>query len=115
MLTTFVSGIFFCRWECLKDILSGDLTEGILCSIGMPIIHESVRYNCQVFCFNRRILMIRPKMSLANDGNYREFRWFSAWTFKDQLVDFQLPNCISEGLEQDSAPFGYGYIQLLDL
>jgi len=102
-------------WECLKDILSGDLTEGILCSIGMPIIHESVRYNCQVFCFNRKILMIRPKMSLANDGNYREFRWFSAWTFKDQLVDFHLPNCISEALEQDSAPFGYGYIQFLDL
>ncbi|WOK99797.1 hypothetical protein Cni_G08509 [Canna indica] len=101
-------------WECLKDILLGDWTENILCSIGMPIIHEGVRYNCQIFCLNRRILMIRPKMSLANDGNYREFRWFSAWTFKDKLIEFQLPSCVSESISQQSAPFGYGYIQLLD-
>ncbi|EHA8589002.1 putative Glutamine-dependent NAD(+) synthetase [Cocos nucifera] len=101
-------------WECLKDILSGDWTENILCSIGMPIIHESVRYNCQVFCLNRRIVMIRPKMCLANDGNYREFRWFSAWAFKDKLIDFQLPTDIAEAISQNSVPFGYGYIQLLD-
>ncbi|XP_058098738.1 glutamine-dependent NAD(+) synthetase [Magnolia sinica] len=101
-------------WECLKDILLGDWTDGILCSIGMPVIQGSVRYNCQVFCFNRKILMIRPKMSLANDGNYRELRWFSAWKHKDQLVDFQLPHDISEALSQKSVPFGYGYIQFLD-
>eukprot|EP00268_Persea_americana_P054762 TRINITY_DN6309_c0_g1_i1.p1 TRINITY_DN6309_c0_g1~~TRINITY_DN6309_c0_g1_i1.p1 ORF type:complete len:734 (+),score=147.33 TRINITY_DN6309_c0_g1_i1:183-2384(+) len=101
-------------WECLKDILSGDWTEDILCSIGMPVIQGSVRYNCQVFCMNRKILMIRPKMSLANDGNYRELRWFSAWKHKDQLVDFQLPNNISEALSQRSVPFGYGYIRFLD-
>ncbi|CAA7396616.1 unnamed protein product [Spirodela intermedia] len=102
-------------WECLKNLLSGDWTDGILCSIGMPIIYQSVRYNCQVFCLNRRILMIRPKMCLANDGNYREFRWFSAWTLKDELVDFQLPNDVAEALSQESAPFGYGYIQFLDV
>lgn len=105
---------FGCRWECLKDILLGNWTEDILCSIGMPIIHAGVRYNCQVFCLNRRILMIRPKMALANDGNYREFRWFSAWTFKDKLIEFQLPTDVSESISQHSAPFGYGYIQLLD-
>ncbi|XP_042413861.1 glutamine-dependent NAD(+) synthetase-like [Zingiber officinale] len=102
-------------WECLKDILLGDWTENILCSIGMPIIHGGVRYNCQVFCLNRRILMIRPKMCLANDGNYREFRWFSAWTPKDKLIEFQIPIDISESLSQQSVPFGYGYIQLLDV
>lgn len=53
-------------------------------------------------------------MSLANDGNYREFRWFSAWTVKDKLIEFQLPTDISETILQRSAPFGYGYIQLLD-
>ncbi|XP_020106618.1 glutamine-dependent NAD(+) synthetase isoform X1 [Ananas comosus] len=102
-------------WECLKDILSGDWTDNILCSIGMPIIFESVRYNCQVFCLNRKIIMIRPKMALANDGNYREFRWFSAWTLKDKLMDFQLPTDVSEAISQDSVPFGYGYIQFLDV
>uniref|UniRef100_A0A1D1Z5U3 Glutamine-dependent NAD(+) synthetase n=1 Tax=Anthurium amnicola TaxID=1678845 RepID=A0A1D1Z5U3_9ARAE len=102
-------------WECLKDILLGDWTEGILCSIGMPIIHQSVRYNCQVFCLNRRILMIRPKMCLANDGNYREFRWFSAWTMKDDLMDFQLPHDVAQALSQDTVPFGFGYIQFMDV
>jgi len=58
--------------------------------------------------------MIRPKMSLANDGNYRELRWFSAWTLKDKLVDFQLPTDVSEIVSQISAPFGYAYIQFLD-
>ncbi|KAM0822677.1 hypothetical protein ACQ4PT_071352 [Festuca glaucescens] len=102
-------------WECLKDILSGDYTDNILCSIGMPIIFKSVRYNCQVFCLNRNIIMIRPKMSLANDGNYREFRWFSAWTYKDELVDYQLPVDVSEAISQETVPFGYGYIQFLDV
>lgn len=114
ILLAIICCYFACRWECLKDILSGDWTEDILCSIGMPVIEGSVRYNCQVFCMNRKILMIRPKMCLANDGNYRELRWFSAWKHKDQLVNFQLPNNISEALSQKSVPFGYGYIQFLD-
>lgn len=69
-------------WECLKELLLGDWTDGILCSFGMPIIKGSERYNCQVLCMNRKIIMIRPKMWLANDGNYRELRWFTAWKQK---------------------------------
>ena len=58
--------------------------------------------------------MIRPKMWLANDGNYRELRWFTAWKLKDKLVDFQLPKDVAEALSQTSVPFGYGYIQFQD-
>ncbi|KAB1201146.1 Glutamine-dependent NAD(+) synthetase [Morella rubra] len=101
-------------WDCLKEILLGDWTDGILCSIGMPVIKGSERYNCQVLCLNRKIVMIRPKMWLANDGNYRELRWFTAWKQRDQLVDFQLPLEISEHISQKTAPFGYGFIQFLD-
>ncbi|OMO79802.1 Carbon-nitrogen hydrolase [Corchorus capsularis] len=101
-------------WECLKEILLSDLTDGILCSIGMPVIKGSERYNCQVFCFNRKIVMIRPKIFLANDGNYRELRWFTTWKQKDQLEEFLVPPEISEALSQKSVPFGYGYIQFLD-
>ncbi|KAL6979416.1 NAD(+) synthase (glutamine-hydrolyzing) [Sarracenia purpurea var. burkii] len=100
-------------WECLKDILLGDWTDGILCSFGMPVIKGSERYNCQVLCLNKKIIMIRPKMWLANDGNYRELRWFTAWKQKE-LVDFQLPSEISNALSQQTVPFGYGYIQFLD-
>ncbi|KAF5181473.1 Glutamine-dependent NAD(+) synthetase, partial [Thalictrum thalictroides] len=101
-------------WECLKDILLGDWTDDILCSIGMPVIKGSERYNCQVLCLNRKILMIRPKLWLANDGNYRELRWFTAWKQNDQLVDFLLPDDVSEALSQKYVPFGYGYIQFID-
>ncbi|KAL9263926.1 Glutamine-dependent NAD(+) synthetase-like protein [Drosera capensis] len=101
-------------WECLKDILLGDWTDSILCCFGMPVIKGSERYNCQIFCMNRKIIMIRPKMWLANDGNYRELRWFTTWKQQNQLVDFQLPRNISEAVLQEQVPFGYGFIQLLD-
>ena len=58
--------------ESLADLLSTDLTDGILCDIGMPLIHQGVRYNCRVFCLDRRVLLVRPKMAMADDGNYRE-------------------------------------------
>lgn len=80
----------------------------------MPVIMGSERYNCQVLCLNRQIIMIRPKMWLANDGNYRELRWFTAWKHNDQLVNFHLPNEVSKAINQDSVPFGYAFIQFLD-
>ncbi|KAE9451084.1 hypothetical protein C3L33_16995, partial [Rhododendron williamsianum] len=32
------------KWECLKDILLGDWTDGILCSFGMPVIRGELRW-----------------------------------------------------------------------
>jgi len=43
-------------------------------------MHKNVRYNCRVIFYNRQILLIRPKLYLAMDGNYREMRWFTPWT-----------------------------------
>ncbi|KAI3453349.1 hypothetical protein Pfo_010012 [Paulownia fortunei] len=102
-------------WECLKELLVGDWTDGILCSFGMPVIRGSERYNCQVLCLNRKIVMIRPKMWLANGGSCGELRWFTSWKQKEPcLDDFLLPSDISEALSQTTVPFGYGYIQFLD-
>ena len=66
-------------WQSLASLLAGDLTDGILCDIGMPIIHKNVRYNCRVFLLDRKMLHIRPKICMADDGNYRETRWFTEW------------------------------------
>ncbi|KAL2940140.1 Glutamine-dependent NAD(+) synthetase [Bienertia sinuspersici] len=101
-------------WECLKELLVGDWTDGIFCSFGMPVVRGSERYNCQVLCMNRKIIMIRPKTCLANDGNYRELRWFTAWKQKDQMVEFQLPPNIADDISQKTVPFGYGFIKFLD-
>jgi predicted amidohydrolase len=35
-----------------------------------PILHKNVPYNCRVIIYNGKILLIRPKMWMANDGNY---------------------------------------------
>ena len=60
----------------LKDFT---LTNDILIAIGCPIIHNDNRYNTTIFIANREIILIRPKINLADDGNYREVRWFTAW------------------------------------
>lgn len=101
-------------WECLRDILLSDLTYGILCTIGMPVVYCGVRYNCNVLCHNGRILLIRPKLYLANDGNYRELRWFSAWKKPQQLEELQLPYMIAKAISQSGVPFGDGCLSLAD-
>ncbi|MCH2575948.1 hypothetical protein MK131_14295, partial [Candidatus Poribacteria bacterium] len=85
---------FFHAWEVMAEILSSDATNGILCDIGMPVSHKNVSYNCRVLVLNQQILMIRPKIFLANDGNYRETRWFSAWSQERSIEPFSLPETI---------------------
>lgn len=101
-------------WECLEDILVSDLTHGILCSIGMPVMYCGVRYNCNVLCYEGRILLIRPKVYLANDGNYRELRWFSAWKNPQHLEELQLPCSIGAAIAQSTVPFGDAYLAFAD-
>ena len=60
-------------WQILAKLLQHEeVTVNLLCDFGMPILHRGVRYNCRVFCFNHQIILIRPKLYMANDGNYRE-------------------------------------------
>ncbi|MCP5097787.1 MAG: NAD(+) synthase [Chloroflexi bacterium] len=101
-------------WECLADILDSDLTDDILCDIGMPIMHKSVRYNCRVLVLDRKILLIRPKLILAGDGNYRETRWFAAWQHPRTVEDYALPRTIRAITGQDRVPFGDAAIATRD-
>ena len=101
-------------WECLADILDSDLTDDILCDLGMPVMHKSVRYNCRVLIFNRKILLIRPKLILAGDGNYRETRWFAAWQHPRTVEDHALPRTIRAITGQDTVPFGDAAIATRD-
>lgn len=83
-----------------------DATDGILCDIGMPVQHLGVRYNCRVFCLDRKILAIRPKLNLADDGNYRETRWFTTWKRRNEVEDHILCRGLAEVTGQDKVPFG---------
>ncbi|RUP44369.1 carbon-nitrogen hydrolase [Jimgerdemannia flammicorona] len=69
-------------WEMLSIILNNEETHGILLDVGMPVMHKTFKYNCRVIVLNGKILLIRPKMYLANDGNYREMRFFTPWIQK---------------------------------
>ncbi|CAL8350537.1 unnamed protein product [Merluccius merluccius] len=69
-------------------------------------MHHNVRYNCRVLFLNRKILLIRPKMLMANNGNYRELRWFSPWNKLRQVEEYFLPRMLQEVTGQDTVPFG---------
>ena len=101
--------------ESLAALLQTDLTEGILCDIGMPVLHHGVRYNCRVFCLNRQILLIRPKLFMADDGNYREGRYFTPWKRSGAaLEDHVLPRVLRKATGQAQVPFGIGAVATQD-
>ncbi|KAJ1827336.1 glutamine-dependent NAD(+) synthetase [Coemansia sp. RSA 2599] len=93
-------------WQVLGKLLQDRSLDGILIDTGMPVLHRNTRYNCRVVILSGQIVLIRPKMYLANDGNYREMRWFSPWTKKAQVEDYVLPRFIARIVEQKTVPFG---------
>jgi NAD+ synthase (glutamine-hydrolysing) len=99
--------------ESLADLLESGVTNGILCAIGCPIMYNNVRYNCVVMCVNSKIVLIRPKMTLADDGNYREGRFFTAYK-KFTTESFRLPKLLQKVTGDVNVPFGFGMLQLND-
>ncbi|KAM7423524.1 hypothetical protein PAMA_000059 [Pampus argenteus] len=93
-------------FEVLRKLLESPVSQDIICDVGMPIMHHNVRYNCRVLFLNRKILLIRPKMLMANHGNYREMRWFSPWNQLRKVEEYFLPRMIQEVTGQDTVPFG---------
>uniref|UniRef100_A0A3B4GTH4 Glutamine-dependent NAD(+) synthetase n=1 Tax=Pundamilia nyererei TaxID=303518 RepID=A0A3B4GTH4_9CICH len=83
-------------FQVLRNLLESPVTQDIICDVGMPIMHHNVRYNCRVLFLNRKILLIRPKMLMANHGNYREVRWFSPWNKLRSVEEYFLPRMIQE-------------------
>jgi len=39
---------------------------GIICDIGLPVLHRNTRYNCRIFLLNRKIIGIRPKVAFSS-------------------------------------------------
>lgn len=101
-------------WECIAALLRDGYSEDIVVDLGTPVTHRGVRYNCRVFLLNNKVLLIRPKLDLANDGNYREPRYFSTWTRRKTVETFQLPREIRELTGQTTCPIGDAYLQFND-
>jgi len=106
-------------WESVLALLQSDLTDDMLVDVGLPVLHRGVRYNCRLFMCNRRVLLLRPKLCLANDGNYRETRWFTEWTPRGGIGDaaleaYPLPHAIRAFTGQQSVPIGHAILQCED-
>jgi NAD+ synthase (glutamine-hydrolysing) len=114
------SDTFMHAWESLVSLLRSDLTDDILVDIGMPVMHRNVSYNCRVVCLNRKILGIRPKFCLANDGNYREMRYFTPWYIDPsepgfgELQEYILPRVVRDATAQKTVPIGIFAISTTD-
>ncbi|XP_029438309.1 glutamine-dependent NAD(+) synthetase isoform X2 [Rhinatrema bivittatum] len=101
-------------FEVLAQLLESPVARDIICDVGMPVIHKNVRYNCRVIFLNGKILLIRPKMTLANAGNYRELRWFTPWSKARHVEEYFLPRMIQELTGQETVPFGDAVIATRD-
>ena len=91
--------------QCLLAVM---MSEYLL--LPRPVMHKNVRYNCRVIFHNQRLLLIRPKMFLAMDGNYREMRWFTPWTKVRQTEEFYLPRIIADITGQVSPMPGWVWL-----
>ena len=109
-------------WESLAELLERGATDDLLCDFGMPVLHGGVRYNCRVLCHNRRVLLVRPKTAMADNGNYRESRYFTSYrpplataTANQQQQQILLPpNLFAQFHGQRHAPFGLHCLALSD-
>jgi NAD+ synthase (glutamine-hydrolysing) len=101
-------------WQSLASIVATGATDGILCDFGLPVLHRNTLFNCRALVCDGRVLLIRPKVQLANDGNYRERRWFHGWCGGAALEEFQLPECMRRVTGQCVVPFGNASLQSRD-
>ncbi|KAJ5461486.1 Glutamine-dependent NAD(+) synthetase [Penicillium daleae] len=114
-LDAFLEGdTFLHSWEMLAQIIDHPDCQDIVVDIGMPVRHRNVRYNCRIIFYNRRIVLIRPKMWLANDGNYREYRHFTPWQRPQETEDYYLEQIAGKITGQYKVPFGDAVISTRD-
>eukprot|EP00753_Platysulcus_tardus_P008934 PLAT1719.1.p1 GENE.PLAT1719.1~~PLAT1719.1.p1 ORF type:complete len:1065 (-),score=522.65 PLAT1719.1:67-3237(-) len=101
-------------WESMASLIADGYTDDMIVDVGMPVSFRGVAYNCRVFVLNGRILLVRPKMNLANDLNYREIRYFTPWPRTRGVESLRLPGIIRDLTGQKEAPFGFAALRCLD-
>jgi NAD+ synthase (glutamine-hydrolysing) len=108
------SDTFLHAWEMLAKIIAHPDCQDIVVDVGMPVRHRNCRYNARVIFYNKKIILIRPKSSLANDGNYREMRYFTPWLRERYTESYYLESVVAEITGQRTVPFGDAIISTLD-
>ncbi|MEK7358166.1 MAG: nitrilase-related carbon-nitrogen hydrolase, partial [Bdellovibrionota bacterium] len=63
--------------EILESLLPA--TKGIAVTLGLPVSHKGVLFNCIAIVCDGKIVGLAPKKFLAGDGVHYEPRWFKPW------------------------------------
>lgn len=93
-------------WEVLLALVTSPVSQNIIVDVGMPVMHKNCVYNCRVVFYNRNVVLIRPKLLLCDDGNYRESRWFTPWRKAKVTEEYYLPQFIVAATGQQSTVIG---------
>ncbi|CAK8690570.1 unnamed protein product [Clavelina lepadiformis] len=101
-------------WQVLAKLLQMKESKTMICDVGMPVMHRSIRFNCRIIYLHKKIILVRPKLTCCNDGNFRELRWFAPWFKQKQTEDFVLPHFIQEITGQSTVPIGDAIISTKD-
>lgn len=108
------SDVYLHAWENFALIMQDESLHGIIIDIGMPIMHRNNRFNCRVIILDGKILLIRAKLYLANDGNYREMRHFIPWLRPGHVEEYYLPQMIQKLQGTTKVPIGDAVISTAD-
>jgi NAD+ synthase (glutamine-hydrolysing) len=98
-------------WESLAELMERGATDDLLCDFGAPVLFGGTRYNCRILVRDKKILLIRPKTAMADQGNYRESRYFTSYRgTRGKTEKLILPSIFRDKFGQASAPFGLEFL-----
>jgi len=63
--------------EVVREIVPE--TEGMIVSLGLPVLHNSALFDCACLAVDGRIVGLVAKRFLAGEGIHYEPRWFKPW------------------------------------
>lgn len=92
--------------DSLLSILTDEALHGILIDVGLPILHRNCRFNSRALILDGKLLCLRPKQDLANDGNFREARFFQPWGRVRHVESYQLPPKLQSHQGRRQVPIG---------
>ena len=101
-------------FEILADLIVHPSCQDIIVDVGLPVFHNGCLYNARLVFYQKKILYIRCKMSLANDGLFREMRYFTPWPQSRGIEEFILPRALRDITGQRDVQIGSLVLEALD-
>ncbi|TQV97743.1 hypothetical protein V2A60_006526 [Cordyceps javanica] len=106
--------VYESSWDSLESILTDESLHGIVIDVGLPLLHRNCRYNARAIILNGKVLCFRPKLYLANDGNFREMRFFTPWKAPRHVEQYYLPPRIQKLQGSRQVPIGDVVLSTID-